>query len=259
MHMGKAGGTPDNHRRSGGIGGVNGRRSRAFSEPARVPQGRTVQPQSQQLGLHHRRHRDRDDARAQSPIARFDRVQAARAAQRAHGRLLLHAVRPQGAPAGVHRAGRRAAAVLGGRRRDGGGSRGRVRHPDDAELGDRAAAGGGREARAEGRQDLPALCARRRQVRRRLLQALAGRGLRAAVLLHGRPRALFAARARPGEALFALVRPQPGRARHPGFARLGADRALPQAPSGSDHHHQGHPDRRGRADRARFRASAAST
>ena len=42
------------------------------------------------------------------------------------------------------------------------------------------------------------------------------------------------ARARPGETLFALVRPQPGRARHPGLARLGADRALPQAPSGGD-------------------------
>ena len=36
--------------------------------------------------------------------------------------------------------------------------------------------------------------------RRRLLQPLAGCGLRAAVLLHGRPRALFAARARHGEA-----------------------------------------------------------
>ena len=38
--------------------------------------------------------------------------------------------------------------VLGRRRRDRRGSRRRVRHPDDAELGDRAAAGGDREARA---------------------------------------------------------------------------------------------------------------
>ena len=90
--------------------------------------------------------------------------------------------------------------VLGGRRRDRRGGGRRVRHPDDAELGDRAADRGGREARARRVQDLPALCARRRQVRRRFLQALAGCGLRAAVLLHGRSRALFAARARRGEA-----------------------------------------------------------
>ena len=54
--------------------------------------------------------------------------------------------------------------------------------------------------RARRVQDLPALCARRRQIRRRLLQSLAGCGLRAAVLLHGRSRALLAARARRGEA-----------------------------------------------------------
>ena len=60
----------------------DGRRSRALSEPARVSQGRKVQSQPQQLGLHRRRHRDRNDARAQSSVARFDRVQAAGAAQR---------------------------------------------------------------------------------------------------------------------------------------------------------------------------------
>ena len=122
-------------------------------------------------------------------------------------------------------------------------------------FGNRAAARGGREAGAGRVQDLPALCARRRQVRRRFLQALAGCGLRAAVLLHGRSRALFAARARHGQTPRPHRQPQRGGASQSGRARLGHDRPLPEAlPEGADHH-QGHPDRRGRAalPRARHR------
>ena len=61
----------------------------------------------------------------------------------------VRAVRPQGAPAGADRAGRRAAEFLGRaasrRWRE---ARRRVRRPDDAELGDRAGAGGDREGSA---------------------------------------------------------------------------------------------------------------
>ena len=78
-----------------------------------------------------------------------------------------------------------------------------------------------REAGPRRVQDLPALCARRRQVRRRVLQALAGCGLRAAVLLHGRSRALFAARARHGEAPRPHRQPQRGGASQSCGARLG--------------------------------------
>ena len=124
----------NNHRQPGEWGNRMDDVRERFQNLHEFLKAATVQAQPQQLGLHRRRNRDRDDARAEPAVARLDRIQAARAAQRAERRLLVRTVRPQSPHAGADRAGRRAAAVLGRRRCDSRGGGRRVRHPDDAEL-----------------------------------------------------------------------------------------------------------------------------
>src|SRR5580704_4731744 len=75
-------------------------------DAARDRQGGEDPSQPQYLGLPDRRHRDRDDAAAQPHGARFDRLQAARAAQRLHHRSVVGDLRPQDPPAGDASAGR---------------------------------------------------------------------------------------------------------------------------------------------------------
>ena len=93
------------------------RQRRGVPEPARVRAQGARQPQPECLGLHRRRRRDRDHHAPQPHGARRDRVPAARAAQCRQGRRLGRGVRPQIAPAGGARAGRRARDVRSRRRR----------------------------------------------------------------------------------------------------------------------------------------------
>ena len=145
--------------------------------------------------------RDRDDARAQSPVARLDRVQAARAAQRANvdcsSELFGRKVRlpvliaPVGGLQLFWEGGVATVAEAAG------------------EFGIPMMQSSATEPPLEEVAKRAPNAYKIFQLYVRgddkfvddYLQALAGRRLRAAVLLHGRSRALFAARARRGEAL----------------------------------------------------------
>ena len=164
-----------------------------------------------------------------------------------HDRSLVGDPRQEDPPAGHAGAGRLAGILRARRRHHRRQGRRRGQRRDADQLGDDPQARGHRQGRRRP-QDLPALCARRRQLGGRSRQAGDGCGLRR-LLHHRRHPGLFAARARHRQALREVVAHRGDRPGPSGGLLVGQFQAGEGQVPRREVHAEGHRHRRGRRDR----------